>query len=1514
MLAIILLPVAVVGIIRINFVQEYIADKVAEYFSDELNTEITIDGFRFTYSGDILLEDFRMKDREGKPLASFNTFILEVNQFRRKQSKINLGIIRISGAEFYFTRVDSTETNLDFIRNYFVSDEPSAQSEFDIYCDRVILTDMSFRYSDLSSDTAKLVYNFNDLALRASGFIHTADSTGINLDMLKYTSPELFDLQHLEMKAGISGKSILLSDMIMNTDSSDMNLSLNLRYDSLKQLSEPFRNNVRINADIERVALVPSEFAIFSESLTGVKDTVFIQGKITGLLKEPFLDDFSFEALPYASFSGKASVSNPMSIDSVFMNLDIIRLFIDPVETKELAERITGREFTLPPQVYNLGDITVQGSLNGRVEQFYAGAVFSTAAGVLVTDINVKQLDNIDKISYNGTLSARNFNLRKLMDDSTFGYAGFTAKLDGQGIDRHAEAVLEANIDSIWINNRRYRDITLRGFYDNLEFDGLVNVQTQRLKFTANGKASFADSVPRYIASVNMPHADLKAIGVLDDSYNGDPVVSTSVMMHMTGNNPDNLDGWISATNSRLKDGDTSVTMKNLSLDIESDGQGYHGIDLKSDFANISAEGKFDFEDILPDLKHVVAADLPAIARELNLKENQKYKPNDHYINFRIDLHDTRELTTAFAPGFNISGGSYVNGTVMVEQQKIMFRGEADMLMLSGLKVKDISIRNSEGADLGMNVYAERIEISDTIGIDRFQIKTRADSNLLRFAVTWDDHSNEDLNVGNISGSYSLQNYPRQKIDFNKSWFTTNDTIWQISESDGIIIDSSGFVFNEFRIGNDYQSISMDGAVSSDSSEMMKIKFHKLNISNFDPFANAHMIDFDGRISGFINARNLLSTHPTFTSDLRIDSIGFNHEHLGDAVIRSAWVDSVQGIKTSLDIAYKGNIGVTYPLKVRGFYYPYDKEENFDFDMTLTNFKLKTIAGYLQAFTSYFQGLASGEMHFRGNFKDPQLLGEVKLMRTVMRIDYLNTVYSIADYVRFNNNEIVFNNVGINDNNSSATRGNKAYLNGKITHNNFKEIEIDLNIDAEKFTVLNTSYSDNEMYYGTAIASGKVDIYGPVYNVTIDVVGKSEAGTRLFIPLSSSSEVSRTDFITFMSPGDSVETITFEDERQENVEGVQLNIDLDATPDAEIQIIFDESIGDIIKAKGSGEVELTVDTRGDFSMYGNYTIEEGEYLFTLENIYDKNFSIEEGGSITWTGDPYEADLDMDAVYTTSARLYDLVSYIDSSDIYKKRRPVDLIIRVEGNLSSPEIIPDIELPNSDEITKQLLKTVLYVNANQVNQQEMNRQFVGLLVLNSFFPPSDVGGAAGGAEYGGLGNATSSTLLSDQLSNWLSQISDDFNVGVNYRPGDEITSEELEIVLSAQLLNDKMTINTNVGVGGNDPTQQTVKGEETSNIVGDLNVEYELTEKLRVKAFNQHNNKSYLDERGPYTQGVGIFYRKEFDTLRELFRRNKKDEKEEKEQEELKTTAETDQATSRDESSPDKIPSGNQAQEE
>jgi hypothetical protein len=416
-------------------------------------------------------------------------------------------------------------------------------------------------------------------------------------------------------------------------------------------------------------------------------------------------------------------------------------------------------------------------------------------------------------------------------------------------------------------------------------------------------------------------------------------------------------------------------------------------------------------------------------------------------------------------------------------------------------------------------------------------------------------------------------------------------------------------------------------------------------------------------------------------------------------------------------------------------------------------------------------------------------------------------------------------------------------------------------VDAEvsNFFLLNTTLEMNDTYYGTAYGTGNIQLGGYDGFLEINIDATTEKGTSLKLPLDDSDDVTMENFVYFINPNqvDSVD-------REVNLQGVQLRLNIDATPDAEVQLIFDQKAGDIIRSRGAGKITFEISPTGEFLMFGRYEIEEGSYLFTLKNLINKQFELRKGGVIGWYGDPYQADIDLSASYLVRTPLFPIM--IENQDLYRGRENVFVVLNLQEKLMNPAIKFNIELPQATETERAQLASV--VNTTQ----QLNQQVFSLLILNRFLPvqATTEEQSITVTGVGGFGSATTSDFVSTQISNWLSEISNQFDIGVNYRPGDQISNQEIAVALSTQLFNERLYVSGSVGVTSASETQYT---QGQNGILGDFMVEYSITPdgKIRLKVFNETNPYELVSTSSSiYTQGVGLVYQEDFDTLDEFFK--------------------------------------------
>ena len=740
--------------------------------------------------------------------------------------------------------------------------------------------------------------------------------------------------------------------------------------------------------------------------------------------------------------------------------------------------------------------------------------------------------------------------------------------------------------------------------------------------------------------------------------------------------------------------------------------------------------------------------------------------------------------------------------------------------------------------------------------MEQFKLNAVAANDSVKFGVKWDDRTRIDHNKGNIAGSVSFTQNPRLAIKFDKADILLNDTLWQVIPNNLLVIDTSNIEIKNLGFVNKDHHIILNGAVSNDPLSQLVLDVKGFNISLTDGLTAELGFDLDGIVDGKVNVSEIYAI-PRISANLSIAQLGFNHENLGDADIKSFWDNQKGVIGVDMRVVYVGNAGTHYPIKVLGSIFPEREHDNFDLKVDVDNLKIHTIEPFLSSIFSRMRGYASGALTLTGDFSDPVIKGKLNLMRSELLINYLRTSYSFTGDFNFDKDLMWLKDWTLTDSTMSTAK-----VTAYIKHKAFSDWALDINLDADKLSALNTPYSSTEAYYGRAKATGNMTLKGPVDNLVLKADVTSDKGTSVFLPINFARSISANNFIQYRKHGEA-EKETKVVTPDESVLSLQLG--LNVTRNASIGIILPYQMG-TIDVKGDGLVNLGIDTRGDYSMYGQYIMDNGNFMFNFQNILKKNFEIQKGGSITFNGSPYDANIKLKAVSKVKTSLAGLP---DIAGLPKGTRlNVNCIISLSDNLYNPDIKFSIGLPDaSDEV-----KRSVFAMIDTTNALEMNQQMISLLVLNTFSSSSGISSA--GASIG----ISSYEIVSAQLSRMLSKISKDFDIGVNYRPGDQLSPQQLELALSTQLFDNRVTIDGAVGMNSNTTTGQAATSTaQSSQFIGDVRMEIKVTDdgRFRVNVFNRTNSTLELNSGySPYTQGVGILFRKEFNSLGDLLKRRKK----------------------------------------
>ncbi len=590
--------------------------------------------------------------------------------------------------------------------------------------------------------------------------------------------------------------------------------------------------------------------------------------------------------------------------------------------------------------------------------------------------------------------------------------------------------------------------------------------------------------------------------------------------------------------------------------------------------------------------------------------------------------------------------------------------------------------------------------------------------------------------------------------------------------------------------------------------------------------------------------------------DLLLSELYVDEHEIGDILVQTNYDNTINGLELlgELDVnnIQTFNFSGNYLLESDSL------DLYLDFDDTDISF--------VNAFTdpediSEIGGKLNGRISLDGDVMKPQLNGNLMVSDAQAKIEMLGVKYYLNGKIEVYEDLFALNAVPLKD-----EEGNTGSVIGSIFHENFQDWNFDVQVNFEddyttqqpnvkpltQFLVLNTEHKDGDIYYGKAYGRGTANISGYANNMSITLDVETSEGTKINFPMYGISEIEEDfDFVSFVNEGLN-ESI---DENKVDLTGLDLDLNFKVKPNADVKIIFDPDVGDQIVATGTGDLNITLDQYNEVNLTGNYEISgNSKYNFAM-GIIKQDFNIEPGSSLTWTGNPYDANIDL----ITSFKMKK-VSLVDLSpeqiDNSLTNQDVICYLNLGETLLKPEISFDIKSPNAPETGKGLIERV--VN----DDDELSRQFFSLLLLRKFQPLKGTITAGGSAAI---------DVAESQINALLGQVSQNYDLNVNTALDEVLGENSLEFGVSKSFLEDRLIISGSFGIENRaDFNAQEQENGYKAGFIGDIFVEYLINQSgtFRATAFNQSNSNTLNENAGAFTQGAGISYHEDFNNAKDF----------------------------------------------
>ncbi len=1241
-----------------------------------------------------------------------------------------------------------------------------------------------------------------------------------------------------------------------------------MHYDSFNDDMQDFVHTVRLEGRFENSVLNSDDLAYFAPETRSWKTKFLLNGIAKGKIDNLTAQKMIISAGENNYLDGDISLRGLPDINETFIDFRSREL---RTNYDELARLITPIKDVTTPNLKALGNIQFVGSYTGYLLDFVTYGSLSTDLGVLQTDLHMTIPDK-GPASYQGKISTKSFDLGKFIDNNQLGKVAFDGKINGKGFNTNELNIgIDGAISRLDFNNYTYTNIIAHGEVRKKLFTGTASINDPNIKIdTLIGSINFSKKDPQFNLEANVSTLHLKDLGFTNDSVS----LSGKFNLDFIGSNIDNFLGSAKLYNAVLLDNSQRLSFDSLTINSAFIND-KKLLTLQTNELDASINGTFSILELPDAFQLFLNKYYPAYINKPTKKmQNQDFT-------FLIKTKEVSDYINLFNKKITGLNNSIIIGNINIAQNTLNLQADVPQFNYSNISFNNIHFTGRGTQDtLVLNGEIDDVVINDSLHSPGTKLKIIAANDVSD--VTINATANKTLNAADLSVRIQT-NKNGFILTFNPSTFTINQKQWHIEKNGELELNRNMLMASNLKFSQNGQEIFISTHPSdiSNSNDVI-IAAQNLIVEDFTPLFMKTPV-----IAGLFNG-NIKITDPfkkmAVAFDTRIDKFRFEGDSIG---IINATGEYLAG-PGSLNVNTISNNNL-YNFTANFGYNPKDSVNQLSGSVVFNNSEIHILEKYLDNIFSRIYGRATGKLNISGKASDPKLTGSVKLDSTTMTVDYTRCRYILNNnsVITFNPDEIDFGTIKIKD-----TLNHTATLSGKIYHtffDNFFFNELHLKTDnvgngPPKFVLLNTTSRDNKQFYGNMIGRAELSLNGFVTDMRMNISGEPTDSSHIYLPTGETAETGTLDYIEFLQFGREMKA----DLKANKSSNIKVDMELTANPFAKIDVILDEATGDVIKAQGSGKLNITAGTRDPLTIRGRYDVEQGEYTFNFQTFLKTPFTLQQG-YIEWQGDPYLAVMNVDAIYR--AENVSLNNIPTSTGFTNTKGDVDIIFKLRGTLKDPRPEFEFQFPfdnplKSDPIANEFLKT-----RYEADKNELNKQVTSLLLFNTFMG-SDQGLLTSNNTANfvtrSVGQLLSATL-SSSLNSWLQKLlnTNSVNLYTNINTGDlnfqrgATAVNELQNVgnfgLKTAFLNNKLLVN----VGGNVDyrlNQQLNNSNSNFLFTPDVSFEYLVSPDGRLRVIGFNRSDADLGDIAGVTRrnrtGVQLSYRKDFDTFTEFFTNQKR----------------------------------------
>ncbi len=1413
----------VVVLLHVPPVQCFIGQKTAAALADKLGTKVEVGYVNLGILNRLIIDDICIYDQQGDSMVCATRASVKVDYMPLTQGRISIASAQLFGLKAKLYKLTAhSEPNYQFMLDSLASKDTTSKTPLDLHIGSLIVRNGNVAYDQ--RDISPTPGIFSPKHIQVSGLSahvilrHATDNT---------LSLQLKNLSFREERAGLCVQSLRFDLEADHNKATLPYLSLSLP-SSVLELENveasyswkgkgPDTNTLRYKGNIKQSKITLSDIASFIPSLKDFNEAIYLSMNVCGTAS-------SLQCKGVSLRTGSGSINLQADGEANFrrktwhLQLDNLNLTQQGIAC--IAQGL-GRRKDIPVPLTRAGTLHLTGEAKGNRQHIEVKANAETDAG----NLELKATKNGQNITASAVV--KDVDLGHLLDNNKLGKA--TARLHIGGTKEHLKA--KATIDAFDFNGHTFQDISIDGLYTPKSVSGKASIHDAKANIDLHGLYAFSTHKYDLQANISYLQPSLLGIKTADKAF-----VLTGT--HLSANNM-NRDGHL---------------------------------DVEAPFMNLYLRGQYDPATLYAAITNIVADKLPTLP---GLKRRTTTQHNDFTL--QANITSVSVLKRLFGIDIATETPVHINGNISETNNELNLYVTAPDLNYAGKHFHDISVEiNTIGDSLLANAQLRQGLPGELT--PEYSLRAAAADNTLSTLLCYDNHSRKLPIKGVIDAktqfSKTTQGANAARIDINPSQIMLGETKWNVLPAE-ITYTKNELDVNMLSLAHGGQHITINGKASKNRQDSIVADLNDVDVAYILDLVNFHSVDFAGNASGKAIVKSIFDK-PDAYANLDVEHFTFEQGPLG-TLHANVTYDNNEG---RINILAQANDGPQHMTYIDGYVSP--RKNYIDLGITANGTSLKFMESFCGSFMDNVEAYCNGKMSVVGDLSDINLVGDITA-HGQMHMKQLGTTYTfnrlrahaVPDDIQIVGDSIYDKDFG--GHSAKRNASHYALVSGDIHHQHLTRLSFDINVDAHNFLGFDTRTFGENTFYGTVLATGKVDIHGKSGQTIINIDAQPAPGSTFVYNVATPDAISDKSFIHWHDATPYIyrptNDVQANREEENNISSdIIINFLVNTTPNLTLKLIMDEQTGDYITLNGNGVIRANYFNKGGLDMFGNYTVNSGLYKLTIQNLIKKEFEFVPGGTIAFGGDPYNAPLNLQAKYTvTGVPLSDL--NIGKSFSANNIR-VDCLMGITGTPGAPKVDFTMDLPTVNNDAKQMVYSVIN------SQEEMNQQVLYLLAIGRFYAQTKNNQRSEEtAEQQSQTSLAMQSFLSGTISQQINQVlskvvnSKNWSFGANISTGDEgFFNAEYEGILNGRLLNNRLLFNGQFGYRD--------KANTTQSFIGDFDLRYLIfpNGNLSVHVYNQANDR-YFTRNSLNTQGLGIIMKKDFNNLYDLFgiKRKKKAEK-------------------------------------